>query len=114
IMPGNKQATLTLSDGREIPLSDTSQQVLSEMGLSRIQLTDAGILYLDSPDPAEPTVYNALQTPSRGEFALTLADGTRVWLNAESRLKYPTHFTGTERHVILEGEAYFEVAKNDE
>ena len=56
--------------------------------------------------------YNTITVPRGGEYQLILADGTRVWLNAETELKYPVAFTGEVREVMLEGEAYFEVAKN--
>lgn len=58
--------------------------------------------------------YNTLIVPRGGEFSLELADGTRVWLNAESRLRYPVAFMGKERKVEMEGEVYFEVVKNNE
>ena len=58
--------------------------------------------------------YNTLIVPRGGEFSLELADGTRVWLNTESKLRYPVAFTGEERRVEMDGEVYFEVAKNRE
>ena len=57
---------------------------------------------------------NSLATPRGGEFKVTLEDGTEVWLNADTRLRYPENFEGAERRVELEGEAYFKVAKNED
>jgi len=57
-------------------------------------------------------VMNRVEVPRGGEFSLKLEDGTQVWLNAESELRYPVHFTGKKRVVYLKGEAYFDVAKN--
>ena len=72
--------------------------------------------YLSSALGASQTVpdvtYNTVTTPRGGQYNVTLPDGTQVWLNAASSIKFPTAFTGKERNVELSGEAYFEVAKN--
>ena len=59
-------------------------------------------------------ILNNLTTPRGGEFKITLEDGTQVWLNAESQLIYPDTFSANERRVILKGEAYFEVVKDEQ
>lgn len=102
IAPGGKKATLTLADGKSIALSDQH---------SGIVIGDA-ITYADGTAVAEADVsLVTLSTPRGGEYQVTLADGTKVWLNAASSLTYPSHFTGSHRGVSLRGEAYFEVAK---
>ena len=85
-------------------------------GEVRISKTDDRKLSYDSRqeknEKSGKVVYNEIEIPRGGEFDLVLADGTQVWLNAESRLRYPVEFSGKERKVVLEGEAYFQVKKN--
>lgn len=90
---------------------------LEEEGGTRILTSDNRVKYSGKDSLAGQSTevkYNTLIVPRGGEFSLELADGTRVWLNAESRLRYPVAFTGKERKVEMEGEVYFEVAKNKE
>lgn len=103
---------LILADGKSMTLSDS---VLSsrKMALKQIRFRDSLISYQQmESEMGLAEAYNTLVIPKGGEFQIQLADGSHVWLNSETELRYPVRFTGTERRVYLKGEAYFEVAKN--
>ena len=86
---------------------------LQESNGTRIEAANGSLIYSDTTQSQE-TLYNEIAIPRGGEFHLTMADGTQVWLNADTRLKYPVNFNGKTREVFLQGEAYFEVAPNAE
>ena len=114
VLPGSDKAVLTLADGSTIMLDSAHTGELSRQGNTRITKVDSGRLAYHQTGTtltAETSpVFNILSTPRGGQYQVTLPDGTRVWLNAASSIKYPTAFTGSERHVSITGEAYFEVA----
>jgi transmembrane sensor len=118
ILPGNNKAVLTLADGSKISLDDAANGLLASQGNIAITKTDNGeIVYennsgLKNQGLASESVTNTIQTPKGGKFQVRLPDGSKVWLNSASTLRYPTVFTGNERKVILNGEAYFEIASN--
>ena len=114
---GSMKAQLVLANGKKVDLRPETSLQLEEVGGTRILTSDNRIKYSGKDSLAGQSAevkYNTLIVPRGGEFSLELADGTRVWLNAESRLRYPVAFTGKERKVEMEGEVYFEVAKNKE
>lgn len=106
--PGGNRALLQLSDGQVIELSSDHQGVIVGENLS---YEDGSVLIGGFEDQQVDLV---LTTPKGGQYQLTLADGTKVWMNAGSKLIYPNIFLGKTRQVELEGEAYFEVAQNKE
>ncbi|SDF79666.1 FecR family protein [Mucilaginibacter pineti] len=113
IAPGGNKAILTLGSGQKIVLTGAKNGVLANQGNTTINKTADGLLVYDaSKSKSGTTIYNTMTTPRGGQYHLTLADGTNVWLNAASSIKYPTAFNGDERLVEITGEAYFEVAHN--
>ena len=110
IPAGEKRARSTLADGSTVMIAETSTRVLKEKG-ARIEYKNGEIFYNTEIKTTE-IVYNELEVPRGGECIITLDDGTKVWVNAETKLKYPVSFAGEQREVILEGEAFFEVVKD--
>ncbi len=114
LAPGRNQALLTLADGRTVLLDQAGRGLLARQGSSQVQKTADGQLRYAAGTPlaSQPLLYNTVATPRGGQYQLTLPDGSQVWLNAASSLRFPVAFTGAERRVELTGEAYFEVAKD--
>jgi len=115
IHPGKNTAILTLSDGTTVILDDAQKGTVSTQGNTKILKLDNGILSYNASNKGKvkEVLYNTISTPKGGQYQLVLSDGSKVWLNAASSLKFPAAFTGKERKVELLGEAYFEVAKNE-
>lgn len=115
-MPATTQGVLLkLANGQQIVLDEHDKGKIAFQQQTTIQKVEKGKLVYHSNTKLKETTYQALDTlivPKKREFQIVLADGTRVYLNAGSSLIFPASFTGTERKVILTGEAYFEVSKN--
>lgn len=112
IAAGGNKAILTLADGSTIVLDNAKKGIVSTQGGTKVLKLNNGILSYDGDSKTKTLLFNTISTPRGGQYQLILADGTKVWLNAASSLKFPTAFAGKERKVELLGEAYFEVAKN--
>jgi ferric-dicitrate binding protein FerR (iron transport regulator) len=113
IMPAGNRATLTLGDGSTIVLDSVVNGTVASQGNTRVVKMDNGRLaYQVGEKGTGPLSFNVIHTPRGGKYEVTLPDGTKVWMNAASSLKFPTDFTGQSREVTLTGEAYFEVAEN--
>jgi transmembrane sensor len=129
IVPGSDKAMLILSDGTQIALDSTKNGLVARQGSSSIIKMNgtlsiaaaSGQAIVSGQTTASPKgqytgdlaiACNTITTPRGGQFELILPDGSKVWLNSSSSLKFPTVFTGNERAVTLAGEAYFEIGKN--
>ncbi|HVK49796.1 MAG TPA: FecR domain-containing protein [Pseudobacter sp.] len=111
IDPAKPSVTLTLGSGQQIDLGRTPDGALASEGGTGLVKNDGQLSY-DHQSSPETVVFNSISTSYGSVYQLELADGTKVWLNAASSLRYPTFFKGKERIVELQGEGYFEVAKN--
>lgn len=114
VTPGGDKAILMLDDGSTITLDSTDNGAISIQGATNVSKAGGQVIYALNDAPVEEikVLYNTLKTRRGGQYQLVLADGTRVWMNASSSLRFPTAFPGKERVVELTGEAYFEVAKD--
>lgn len=111
----HQQAVLVMEDGKEFVLNGIKDTCLLVGQGERLWINDQGRLAYqqDSLQQAPPETWHILRIPKGGEYTLVLEDGSRVWLNSASELRYPVRFAGKKRQVILEGEAYFEVVRNE-
>jgi hypothetical protein len=118
IVPGSNKAYLTTANGTIITLNGLKNgNLLSQGGIQVNKVKDGLLKYgkkvvANSAASITSDIYNTITVPRGGQYQLVLADGTKVWLNSASTIKFPVAFTGKDRQVELSGEAYFEVVKN--
>ncbi len=112
VAPGRSGAILVLSDGSKVVLDTVKNGVIALQSGTEVVLANGQLTYLEPKQKNTAVAYNTMTTPKGRQFQVSLPDGSKVWLNAASSLRYPTAFTGTERRVEITGEAYFEVAEN--
>ncbi len=112
ITPGKNQAVLTLADGRRVLLDSATIGNIANQGGVNVLKENGSLAYLTEGITDVSSVINKISTPRGGQYKVVLADGSKVWLNAESELTFPSAFIGNDRRVELKGEGYFEVAHN--
>ncbi len=115
VLPGGNKAVLTLANGKKIILDNANTGVLAKQGSTDIDKTkDGQIIYkaFNHGQNDQNITLNTVSTPRGGQYQVVLSDGSKVWLNAASSLRFPAVFKGKTREVEITGEAYFEVAKN--
>jgi transmembrane sensor len=124
--PGRNNATLTLADGRSIVLDSAANGGLAQQGNIKVIKLNGQIAYTKTgsaqsgvqsgeksgPKSGDAILLNTISTARGNQYQLILSDGSKIWLNAASSLRFPTSFSGKERRVEVTGEAYFEIAKN--
>ncbi|GAB7087169.1 FecR family protein [Marinifilum fragile] len=112
IEPGSSKAVLQLHNGRTIQLENVKSDSILEKDGTIISNQKGKLAYASGQANHEGMLYNQVKVPVGGEYQLTLADGTRVWLNSDSEIKYPVQFSEVQRKVWIAGEVYFDVAHN--
>ena len=110
VLPGSARAMLILSNGKTVELSQSGQSIME--GKQAISESKNGNLSYRQGDGSSQHGFNEVRVPYSGQYKVTLSDGTLVWMNSLSKLKFPVQFNANERRVTLEGEAFFDVAKD--
>lgn len=105
IAPGGASATLTLANGQRIDLTKVKDSIINE----QVHIENGAVVYTRADAAPE---YHELSIPRKGFYQLGLPDGSKVWINSSSSIRYPSRFTGNERRVSVTGETYFEIAKD--
>ncbi len=120
IQPGKTKAILTLGNGKRVILDSTNKGLLSTQGGTRVIKLNNGLLAYNRDESSgsktnrqDAISYNTITTPSGGKYEIVLPDGSKVWLNSASSIKFPTAFTGGKREVEVTGETFFEIAKDE-
>lgn len=111
VLPGSDKAILTLADGRSLALDSKSSIITDTGGVPVVHIANGQVSFLTPASPSAPGSFNTLVTPCGGQYQLLLPDGSKVWLNAASSIRFPDTFK-KDRIVKVTGEAYFEVAKD--
>ncbi len=117
VAPGGNKALLTLADGSTIVLDTAANGTIGVQGNIQVEKLSNGMIAYSiggkQVTENDEAFYNTISTPRGGQYKVLLSDGTQVWLNAASSIRYPVVFTGASRNVEVTGETYFEVAKNE-
>ncbi|WP_160714029.1 FecR domain-containing protein [Chitinophaga solisilvae] len=108
VAPGSNKAMLTLADGSVVTLDSSGHQIIQQ-GQTKVQQVNGQLQY-DAVHKEAAIGYNVLAVPRGGQFNVVLPDGSHIWLNSASSLKYPTAFSGNIRQVELQGQGYFEIS----
>src|SRR5699024_10755492 len=117
--PGGNKAVLTLGNGQKIVLDSSNKGLLSMQGNTKVLKLNKGQLSYKAEGKKQKTkkkdevAFNTISTPRGGKYEVVLPDGSKVWMNAGSFLRFPTSFVGDKRVVEMTGEAYFEIAQNE-
>jgi transmembrane sensor len=113
VQPGGDKAILTLANGQQLVLDSAVNGVLAQQGSAQVMKDGSSLKYQRADGKGQAAVaFNTLATPNGGQYKLILPDGSEVWLNAASSIRYPTAFSDSERKVEITGEVYFEITKN--
>ncbi|WP_223151540.1 FecR family protein [Chitinophaga varians] len=111
IAPGGNKAVLTLANGSTVVLDDAANGMIGQQGAVKvIKLNSGQLAYAGEEAASGKILYNTIATPRGGQYQVILPDGSKVWLNAASSLRFPVAFRDDSREVELHGEAYFEIA----
>nr|WP_295872419.1 FecR domain-containing protein [uncultured Chitinophaga sp.] len=114
VNPGTAQPLLILGDGSRVSLDSVANGTIAQQGNARIvKLANGQVAYQLTGNDNSHILYNTMQTPHGCMYQLTLPDGSRVWLNAASSIRYPTTFAADRRQVEVTGEAFFDIVKDD-
>lgn len=112
VVPGSNKASLQLANGQTVDLARVASGNLAEQPGTQVDKAKGELIYNATFTHSVPVSFNTLTTPLGGQYKVMLPDGSKAWLNAGSRLKYPTSFTGSRREVEMCGEVYFEIYQN--
>lgn len=112
VLPGAPKAILSMADGRKVNLEEGRMQNLEEKDGTRLHTTGGNTLVYVPVEAQKETVFHTIEVPVGGEYNLRLSDGSRVWLNSATTMRYPVTFSGNVREVYVQGEAFFEVSKD--
>ncbi len=115
ITPGGNRAVLTLSNGKSIALDSSQKGLLANNGNGKVLKISSGVLKLqkEAESASSSITYNTITTPRGGQYEVILSDGSKIWLNAGSSLRFPTAFNGAKREVDVKGEAFADIAKDE-
>ncbi|MCC6289924.1 MAG: FecR domain-containing protein [Chitinophagaceae bacterium] len=109
-LPGKAGAMLTLDDGSTISLDSIDSKSLAVQGGARVSNEKGLLAYTATDNESDKAIYNTISTANGRQYAMVLSDGTKLWLNASSSVRYPVIFPAATRVIEMTGEAYFEVA----